>query len=73
MHIEEAVAETLHRSGPCSLEDVATSLPNVSWGEVFLAVDRMSRNGQVSHLQLGCSTYLITLRSQFAQLDPATS
>ena len=72
MPIEEAVAETLQRSGPCSLEDVAMCLPNFSWGEVFLAVDRMSRNGQVSHLQLGCLTYLITLRAQFAQLAPAT-
>ncbi len=63
--IEEAVVETLQSSGPCCLDDVVTYLPNYSWGEVFLAVDRMSRDGRVSLLQLGCSTYQITLRAQF--------
>ena len=66
MPIEEAVVETLQRSGPCCLGDVVAYLPNFSWGEVFLAVDRMSRDGRVSLLQLGCSTYQITLRAQFA-------
>ena len=65
MPIEEAVVETLQRSGPCCLDDVVTYLPSFSWGEVFLAVDRMSRDGRVSLLQLGCSTYQITLRAQF--------
>ena len=67
MPIEEAVVETLQRSGPCCLDDVVTYLPNFSWGEVFLAVDRMSRDGRVSLLQLGCSTYQITLRAQFVE------
>jgi hypothetical protein len=65
MSIEEAVVETLQRSGPCCLDDVVTYLPNFSWGEVFLAVDRMAREGRVSLLQLGCSTYQINLRAQF--------
>jgi hypothetical protein len=65
MPIEEAVVETLQNSGPCCLDDVVTYLPKFSWGEVFLAVDRMSRDGRVSLLQLGCSTYQITLRAQF--------
>ena len=63
--IEEAVVETLQSSGPCCLDDVVTYLPKFSWGEVFLAVDRMSRDGRVSLLQLDCSTYQITLRAQF--------
>ena len=44
--IEIAIVETLQRSGPCCLDDVVTSLPNSSWGEVFAAVDRMSRDGR---------------------------
>ena len=66
MPIEEAIVETLRRSGPCCLDDVVTYLPNLSWGEVFLAVDRMSRDGRVFLLQLGYSTYQITLHSQFS-------
>jgi len=65
MPVEEAIVETLQRRGPCCLDDVVTYLPNFSWGEVFLAVDRMSRDGRVSLLQLGYSNYQITLRSQF--------
>jgi hypothetical protein len=66
MPIEETIVETLQRSGPCCLDDLVTHLPNFSWGEVFLAVDRMSRDGRVFLLQLGGSTYQITLRSQFS-------
>ena len=73
MPIEEAIVETLQRSGPCCLDDIVAYLPNFSWGEVFLAVDRMSRDGRVSLRQLGYSTYQITLRTQFAHLSSATS
>ena len=63
MRIEEAINETLRGSGPCCLDDVVTSLPNFSWGEVFIAVDRMSRDGRLLLRQLGGSTYQIELRS----------
>jgi hypothetical protein len=65
MPIEASIIELLQSGGPCCLDDVVAHLPNLSWGEVFLAVDRMSREGRVSLLQLGCSTYQITLRAQF--------
>ena len=64
--IEDAIVETLRRSGPCCLDDVVTSLPSFSWGEVFGAVDRMARDGRVLLHQLGYSTYQIALRSKFA-------
>ena len=72
MPVEEVIMEQLRLHGPCCLDDVVTYLPNFSWGEVFLAVDRMSRDGRVSLLQLGCSTYQIILRSQFS-LSSSTS
>jgi hypothetical protein len=66
MPIEEAIIDKLRGSGPCCLDDVVAYLPNLSWGEVFLAVDRMSRDGRVLLRQLGYSTYQVALRSQFA-------
>jgi hypothetical protein len=63
--IEAAIIELLRSSGPCCLDDVVTYLPNFSWGEVFSAVDRMSRDGRVLLSQLGYSTYQIVLHSQF--------
>ena len=64
MPVEATIIELLRSSGPCGLDDVVTYLPNLSWGEVFGAVDRMSRDGRVLLRQLGYSTYQITLRAQ---------
>ena len=58
--IEDAIIDKL-RSGPCCFDEVVTSLPNFSWGEIFVAVDRMSRDKRVSLLQLGYSTYQVSL------------
>jgi hypothetical protein len=63
--IENAIVEKLQKGGPCCLDDVVTYLPNSSWGEVFVAVDRMSRDGRLSVHQFGYSTYQIALHSQF--------
>ena len=60
--IENAIVEKLQKGGPCGLDDVVTSLPNSSWGEVYIAVDRMSRDGRVLLHQLGYSSYQITLK-----------
>jgi hypothetical protein len=45
MPVEEAIIEKRRRSGPCCLDDVVAYLPNFGWGEVFVPVDRMSRDG----------------------------
>jgi hypothetical protein len=63
---EEVVIEILQRTGPCSLDDLVRSLPYLTWGEVFVAVDRMSRKGRLWVQQLGYSTYQIALSSQIA-------
>jgi hypothetical protein len=70
--IEEAIIEKL-RSGPCCFDDVITSLPNFSWGELFVAVNCMSRDGRVSLRQIGFSTYQISLGSRRAEFNSATS
>ncbi len=67
MPIEEAIVEKLRKGGPCCLDDIVTHLPNFSWGEIFVAVDCMSKDG------LGYSTYQISLGSQFVQFSSSTS
>ena len=69
LSIEEAIIEKL-RSGPCCLDDVVTELSNFSWGEVFVAVDRMSRDRRVFLRQLGYSTYQLSLGTQLAYICP---
>lgn len=44
--IEEAIIEKL-RGGHCSFDEVVRGLSNFSWGEVFVAIDCMSRDGRV--------------------------
>ena len=70
--IEEAIIEKL-RSGPCCFDDVVMCLSNFSWGQVFVAVDCMSRDGRVFLRQVGYSTYQISLRSQFAYSSSTSS
>ena len=60
---EEAVIELLQRIGPCSMDDIIMQLPDFRWGEVFVAVGRLSRDGRVLLRQLGYSTYQIALHS----------
>jgi hypothetical protein len=64
MPLEEDIIELLRIRGPCGLDDVVTYRPDLSWGEVFRALDRMSRDGRVVLRQLGYSTYQIALYSQ---------
>ena len=72
--IEEAIVERLQKGGPCCLDDVVLQLsPVYSWGEVFLAVDRMSRDGRLLLRQLGGPTYQIVLRSQFGHSNSVSS
>jgi hypothetical protein len=73
MPVEAAIIELLRSSGPCCLDDVVTYLPNLSWGEVFGTVDRMSRDGRVLLRQLGYSTYQISLSSRFAYASATSS
>jgi hypothetical protein len=62
MPIEEAIVGKL-RSGPCCLDEVVTGLPDFSWGEIFVAVDGMSRDGRLFLCKLGFSSYQISLGS----------
>jgi hypothetical protein len=75
---EEAVLDILQKTGPCCLDDLVMHLPHLSWGEVFVAVGRMSRDGrlllrrQLLIRRLGHSSYQITLPSQLASPHPLT-
>jgi hypothetical protein len=64
--VEEVVAKMVRETSPCCLDDLVTYLPNLTWGEVFLAVDRMSRDGRLLLRKVGYSSYQIILHSQLA-------
>jgi len=64
--MEKAIIAKLRENGPCSLDNIVKALSNsTSWGEVFLAVDRMSRDGRLVLHQYSYSAYQISLGFQF--------
>lgn len=46
--IETAILRELVRTGPCAFDDLAKSLREYSWNQVFAAVDRLSRQGRLA-------------------------
>ena len=70
--IEQAILDKLH-SGPCCFDDIVTDFPSFTWGEIFVAVDCMSRDGRVFLRQLGFSTYQISLASRRTEFSSPTS
>ena len=60
---EDAVIDILQKTGPCCMDDLVTYLPNHSWSEIFVAVDRMSRDGRLVLRRISRSGYQVSLPS----------
>ena len=61
LSIESAIHQQLARAGTCSLDELAALLPDYSWGQVFSAVDRLTREGTVSLKHAAPFRYLLSL------------
>jgi hypothetical protein len=45
--VTDRILGTVQRTHGCDLDTLTNSLSDLSWGQVFLEVDRLSRKGQV--------------------------
>jgi predicted nucleic acid-binding Zn-ribbon protein len=45
--VTDRILGTVQRTHGCDLDTLTNSLSDLSWGQVFLEVDRLSRQGQV--------------------------
>ena len=45
--VTDRILGTVQRKHGCDLDTLTSSLTDLSWGQVFLEVDRLSREGQV--------------------------
>ena len=45
---DERILDLLRRHGTHSLDELSVVLPEVGWSQVFLAIDRLSREGKVT-------------------------
>jgi hypothetical protein len=57
---DEELLSTLRTMGPQTIEKLA-SLPGLSWAQVFLAIDRLSRSGEVSLQPIRRCEYQVSL------------
>lgn len=55
--IADRIIETVSRSPGCLLEELALDCPGLTWNQVFLEVDRLSRTGQLLLARKGPGVY----------------
>lgn len=55
----QAVMDMVLGSQGCDLEEIVRRCPELTWNQVFLEIDRLSRNGEVALRQVGASRYSV--------------
>jgi hypothetical protein len=68
--VEEWVLGTLRERGPQTLDQFGASLPEVNWAQLLLAIDRLSRQGDISMRIHSHEDYLIALTPRVPTCDP---
>ena len=58
---EDQVIDSMLHTRTCALEDVARRCPNLTWNQVFLVVDQLSRTGRVRLMPAKGGSYTLTL------------
>ena len=58
--VEDQVIDVLHKTHTCDLEEVTRQCANLTWNQVFLAVDRLSRRGEIMLVPMGRGMYALT-------------
>ncbi|MBI3604257.1 MAG: hypothetical protein HY205_07400 [Nitrospirae bacterium] len=59
--VEQRILALLEADKSQTFEQVAMLLPDVSWSQVFLAIDRLSRSGQVVLRKISGRDYRVSL------------
>lgn len=60
-HPEQLILEQLRKSGRCTVEEMLERVPELTWGQLFLAMDLLSRRGEVELSREGF-TYSLRMR-----------
>ena len=58
--VEVQVIDIVHRAGACDLEEITRQCANLTWNQVFLAIDSMSRRGEIMLVPRGRGLYTVT-------------
>jgi hypothetical protein len=57
---EDQVVDIVRRAHVCDLEEVTRQCPNLTWNQVFLAIDSLSRRGEIRLVPSGRGLYTVT-------------
>lgn len=57
----ESIFDVLAQKGECELDELVTSCPQFGWHQIFLEVDRLSRERQIRLVAKGCGVYVVSL------------
>ena len=58
--VEDQLIAMLHRAHACDLEEVIRQWTNLTWNQMYLAVDRLSRSGKLMLVPRGRGLYTVT-------------
>jgi hypothetical protein len=58
--VEDQVIDIVHRARACDLEEITRRCSNLTWNQVFLAVDGLSRSGEILLMPRGRGLYTVT-------------
>jgi hypothetical protein len=58
--VETRVIDIMLHTRTCDLEEIVRQCANLTWNQVFLAVDRLSRRGEIKLMLRGRGHYTVT-------------
>jgi len=56
----DQILDVLARMNGCLLEDIVRECPDLTWNQVFLELDRLSRTGEIRLRLRGAGQYVVT-------------
>jgi hypothetical protein len=68
--VTDRILGTVQRTHGCELDTLANSLTDLSWGQVFLEVDRLSREGQLLVTLGSGGSYMIRMPDHDREFSP---
>ena len=67
--VSNQILEAVRCAPGCEVDDLVLNLPGLTWNQVFLEIDRLSRTGQVRVTSMDGGTYAVKLRTKGEKHD----
>lgn len=65
--VDQRILEIIVRSPDCALEDLVLQCPRLTWNQVFIAIDRLSREGVLTLAPKERGVYTVRLSNEVRQ------